>query len=193
MSASSLASFTRRASAPAETPGAGRPPSALGQHRRDVRVGGLDRCDVVPPRDEHVGVTCSRASRARPTTCRVRPTPPQATFTVRVGNAGDSDAAIIGYDRADLGAPEELSASWLPRGAGEAVGSAADFALGDRVRAGGGRAGRHGADTTLQRRRDDAPLRALPIGAIDDHQRRLALDRAHNAVSRPFWTACWVR
>jgi putative ABC transport system permease protein len=58
----------------------------------------------------------------------------QGTFTVRVGSGGDSDAAIIGYDRADLGAPDELSAGRLPRAAGEAVGSAADFSLGDRVR-----------------------------------------------------------
>ena len=41
----------------------------------------------------------------------------QSTFTVRVGSGGDSDAAIIGYDRADLGAPDELSAGRLPRAA----------------------------------------------------------------------------
>lgn len=59
----------------------------------------------------------------------------QGTFTVRVGSgSGDSDAAIIGYDRADLGAPRRLSAGRLPRAAGEAVGSAPDFALGDQVR-----------------------------------------------------------
>lgn len=58
----------------------------------------------------------------------------QSTFTVRVGAAGDSDAAIIGYDRADLGAPDALSAGRLPRAPGEAVGSAGDFAVGDRVR-----------------------------------------------------------
>jgi putative ABC transport system permease protein len=57
----------------------------------------------------------------------------QSTFTVRVDGAGDSDAALIGYDRPDLGAPEELSAGRLPRAAGEAVGSAADFSLGHRV------------------------------------------------------------
>lgn len=75
----------------------------------------------------------------------------QSTFTVRVGGGGDSDAAIIGYDRPDLGAPDELSAGRLPRAAGEAVGSAADFSLGDRVRvpvAGSG-AGR-GAGRTLR-------------------------------------------
>src|SRR5512144_649041 len=43
----------------------------------------------------------------------------QGTFTVRVGSGG---------------APDELTAGRLPRGAGEAVGSAADFSLGDRVR-----------------------------------------------------------
>jgi putative ABC transport system permease protein len=67
----------------------------------------------------------------------------QGTFTVRVDGGEDSDAAIIGYDRADLGAPGELTAGRLPRAAGEAVGSATDFALGDRVRqqAAGARAG----------------------------------------------------
>jgi putative ABC transport system permease protein len=58
----------------------------------------------------------------------------QSTFTVRVDSGKDSDAAIIGYDRPDLGAPDRLAAGRLPRGAGEAVGSAADFKLGDRIR-----------------------------------------------------------
>lgn len=59
----------------------------------------------------------------------------QGTFTVRLNEATtDDDAAIIGYDRADLGAPATLSAGRLPRAAGEAVGSAQDYALGDRVR-----------------------------------------------------------
>lgn len=59
----------------------------------------------------------------------------QGTFTVRVGDrSGDSDAAIIGYERPDLGAPEQLDAGRRPRTAGEAVGSAADFGIGDRVR-----------------------------------------------------------
>ena len=58
----------------------------------------------------------------------------QSTFTVRVDDREDSDGAMIGYDRADLGAPDELSAGRLPRAPGEAVGSAADFSLGDRVR-----------------------------------------------------------
>jgi putative ABC transport system permease protein len=58
----------------------------------------------------------------------------QGTFTVQIGDGEDSDAAIIGYDREDLGAPDELSAGRLPREAGEAVGSAADFSLDDSVR-----------------------------------------------------------
>ncbi len=59
----------------------------------------------------------------------------QGTFTVRVsGSREDSDAAIIGYERADLGAPQPLSAGRLPNSLDEAVGSAADFSVGDRVR-----------------------------------------------------------
>ena len=59
----------------------------------------------------------------------------QGTFTVRVAGSGeDSDAAIIGYERPDLGAPEPLSAGRLPESLDEAVGSSADFSIGDRVR-----------------------------------------------------------
>ena len=59
----------------------------------------------------------------------------QGTFTVRVsGSREDSDAAIIGYERADLGAPQPLSGGRLPNSLDEAVGSAADFSVGDRVR-----------------------------------------------------------
>lgn len=64
----------------------------------------------------------------------------QGTFTVRVDGAGQSDAALIGYERTGVGAPERLSAGRMPRAPGEAVGSAGDFSLGDTVRmaAGGG-------------------------------------------------------
>jgi putative ABC transport system permease protein len=69
----------------------------------------------------------------------------QGTFTVEIGDDssaggadedGDdgSDAALIGYEIAALGAPDELSAGRLPHTEGEAVGSSADFSLGDRVR-----------------------------------------------------------
>lgn len=59
----------------------------------------------------------------------------QGTFTVVVGDGGDrSDAALIGYERADLGGPDELAAGRMPRDGGEAVGSSGDFSLGDRVR-----------------------------------------------------------
>jgi putative ABC transport system permease protein len=69
----------------------------------------------------------------------------QGTFTVEIGDDGSaggadedgddgSDAALIGYETAALGAPDELSAGRLPRTEGEAVGSSADFSLGDRVR-----------------------------------------------------------
>jgi putative ABC transport system permease protein len=69
----------------------------------------------------------------------------QGTFTVEIGDDGSaggadedgddgSDAALIGYETAALGAPDELSAGRLPGTEGEAVGSSADFSLGDRVR-----------------------------------------------------------
>ncbi len=57
----------------------------------------------------------------------------QATFTASIDGGQPSDAALIGYERADLGAPDALTAGRLPRAAGEAVGSAGDFSLGERV------------------------------------------------------------
>lgn len=57
----------------------------------------------------------------------------QGTFTVTVGDAAQSDAAVIGYDDPDLGAPSPLSSGRLPDAAGEAVGSASDFEIGDEV------------------------------------------------------------
>ncbi len=64
----------------------------------------------------------------------------QGTFTVSVDGAPQSDAALIGYERAGVGAPDRLSAGRMPDGPGEAVGSAGEFSLGETVRlaAGGG-------------------------------------------------------
>ncbi len=65
----------------------------------------------------------------------------QGTFTVAVDGAGNSNAALIGYERPRLGGPDQLVAGRMPKAAGEAVGSATDFSLGDRIRvvgAGGG-------------------------------------------------------
>lgn len=58
----------------------------------------------------------------------------QGTFTVEVNGSEQSDAALIGYERPGLGDPDRLSSGRMPAAAGEAVGSATDFALGDRVR-----------------------------------------------------------
>ena len=57
----------------------------------------------------------------------------QGTFTVAVGGGDQSDAALIGYEKPGLGGPDALSSGRMPAAAGEAVGSAGDFALGDRV------------------------------------------------------------
>lgn len=58
----------------------------------------------------------------------------QGTFTVLIGDAAQSNAALIGYEKRRLGGPDRLSAGRMPVGPGEAVGSAGDFSLGDRVR-----------------------------------------------------------
>ena len=88
----------------------------------------------------------------------------QGTFTVRVdGSTKDSDAAVIGYERADLGAPDRLSAGRLPRASGEAVGSAADFAVGDRVGVVPGRpGGGTGPRLTVVGLAQDAQLQVTP-------------------------------
>lgn len=107
----------------------------------------------------------------------------QGTFTVRV-NAGkkDDDAAVIGYDRADLGAPDALSAGRLPRARGEAVGSAADYAVGDRVRAVGA-GGARGPELTVVGLAEDAQLQVTPtlFVAWEDYARTV---RATNPDAR---------
>ncbi|WCO68092.1 hypothetical protein PO878_05060 [Iamia majanohamensis] len=57
----------------------------------------------------------------------------QGTFTVEGAGDGPSDAAIVGTEVADLGSPTSLSAGRRPAAAGEAVGSATDFSVGDEV------------------------------------------------------------
>lgn len=59
----------------------------------------------------------------------------QGTFTVRVaGRDTTEDAAIIGAEDPSLGGVRTVSAGRQPQAAGEAVGSAQDFVVGDRVR-----------------------------------------------------------
>lgn len=66
----------------------------------------------------------------------------QGTFTATVDGAEEeTDAALLGADDPALGGPEQVSEGRRPETAGEAVGSATDFAVGDVVRivpAGGG-------------------------------------------------------
>lgn len=59
----------------------------------------------------------------------------QGTFTVRVDKSADtSDAAIVGAQDRSLGGIESVDGGRLVEAPGEAVGSASDFAVGDRVR-----------------------------------------------------------
>ncbi len=57
----------------------------------------------------------------------------QSTFTVRVERGEETDAAILGTDDEELFAPTTLSAGRRLADAGEAVGSDADFEVGDTV------------------------------------------------------------
>ena len=89
----------------------------------------------------------------------------QGTFTIEVDGGGDassdgSEAAIIGYESEDLGAPEELSEGRLSEDPGEAVGSAGDFAVGDTVQVVG--AGSEGPELTVVGLAEDAQIQVSP-------------------------------
>ena len=56
----------------------------------------------------------------------------QGTFTTVVNDAEATDTAVIGTDN-ELGQPTALAAGRRPAAAGEAIGSSADFAVGDSV------------------------------------------------------------
>lgn len=88
----------------------------------------------------------------------------QGTFTVRLNDSTeDSDAAVIGYSDPDLGAPDSLSAGRLPAAAGEAVGSATDFKVGDRVKVlGPGASGASTETLTVVGLAEDAQLQVTP-------------------------------
>lgn len=59
----------------------------------------------------------------------------QGTFTVSVsGRDGTEDAALIGAEDPALGSVDDLVEGRAPEADGEAIGSRADFAVGDRVR-----------------------------------------------------------
>jgi putative ABC transport system permease protein len=82
---------------------------------------------IPPPLEESIRATDGVGAAARLG---------QGTFTVRVGDADDADdadAAIVGTDDATLGMPEELRGGRLPAAPGEAVGSDADFEVGETV------------------------------------------------------------
>ena len=88
----------------------------------------------------------------------------QGTFTVRVSDADDtSDAAIIGAVDRSLGGIERVDAGRAAEAPGEAVGSASDFAVGDRVRiVPVGVAGGTGPELVVVGVVDDAQLQVSP-------------------------------
>ena len=83
----------------------------------------------------------------------------QGTFTVSVNGGEQSDAALIGYEKPRLGGPDRLSAGRMSRAPGEAVGSAGDFSLGDRVEVVGGG---NGPDLRVVGLADDAQIQVTP-------------------------------
>ena len=87
----------------------------------------------------------------------------QGTFTVRVDGGAESDAALIGYEHPGLGDPSRLSAGRRPQAPTEAVGSAADFTVGSRVRiVPGGSTGAAGPVFTVVGLVEDAQIQVTP-------------------------------
>jgi putative ABC transport system permease protein len=76
----------------------------------------------------------------------------QGTFTVSIEGAEPVDASVLGTDDPDLGRPTELSAGRFAEAGGEAVGSDADFEVGDQVADPGGRRGRSAGRRHRRRR-----------------------------------------
>lgn len=91
----------------------------------------------------------------------------QGTFAAVVDDGDVSDAALIGYERAGLGDPDELSDGRLPEADGEAVGSAGDFSIGDRVRI----TAEGGPELTVVGLADEAQIQVTPtlFVAWDDY------------------------
>ena len=83
----------------------------------------------------------------------------QGTFTITVGDGEPEDAAVIGTT-GPLGRPVELSAGRTPAASFEAIGSAADFTLGDTVTLAGART--DVADLTVVGLADDVQLSVAP-------------------------------
>ena len=80
-----------------------------------------------------------------------------------IDSVEDSDAAVIGYSDPDLGAPDSLSAGQLPAAPGEAVGSATDFKVGDRVKIlGSGTSNASAEALTVVGLAEDAQLQVTP-------------------------------
>lgn len=88
----------------------------------------------------------------------------QGTFTVSVsGRDGTEDAALIGAEDPALGGVDELAAGRLPEAEGEAVGTSADFEVGDRVRiVPVGVPGGEGPELEVVGLADDAQLQVTP-------------------------------
>lgn len=97
----------------------------------------------------------------------------QGTFTVSIEEGAATDAAYLGYDRADLGGPSSISDGRASNGPGEAVGSAADFSVGDTVRvAQGGGEDADGPEVTVVGVVEDAQIQVTPTLFVpwDDYE-----------------------
>lgn len=96
----------------------------------------------------------------------------QGTFTATVDGADEeTDAAVLGADDPDLGGPAELAEGRQAEAAGEAVGSAGDFALGDEVaiQPAGGPAGGGSSGGGSSGGAEDAPTFTV-VGLVEDAQ-----------------------
>src|SRR5665647_2576728 len=63
----------------------------------------------------------------------------QSTFTASIVGGRTESVALFGYEKANVGGPDRLVAGRMSSAPGEAIGSDADFAIGDTVRLDGAR------------------------------------------------------
>src|SRR5512135_318121 len=83
----------------------------------------------------------------------------QSTFTASISGGRTESVALIGYERANVGGPDRLVAGRMPSAPGEAVGSDADFSIGDRVRLDGARSA---AEVRIVGLASNAQIQVLP-------------------------------
>jgi Predicted permease. len=83
----------------------------------------------------------------------------QSTFTASIVGGRTESVALFGYEKANVGGPDRLVAGRMSSAPGEAIGSDADFAIGDTVRLDGARSA---AEVRIVGLASNAEIQVLP-------------------------------